>query len=80
MKPTTQIIPAGEFKAKCLGIMDQVNSQHKAVIITKHGKPIVKLVPYEEQASSLFGSMQNTIKIKGDIVETLGEQWDADED
>jgi prevent-host-death family protein len=38
-------IPAGEFKAKCLKIMDQVKNYHEEIIITKHGKPVAKLVP-----------------------------------
>ncbi|MCX5905560.1 MAG: type II toxin-antitoxin system Phd/YefM family antitoxin, partial [Proteobacteria bacterium] len=36
-------MPAGEFKAKCLKIMDQVKNYHEEVIITKHGKPVAKL-------------------------------------
>jgi len=42
-------IPAGEFKAKCLKIMDQVKNYHEEIIITKHGKPVAKLVPVEEK-------------------------------
>lgn len=80
MRHATQTIPAGELKAKCLGILDQVSHHHKSVIITKHGKPIAKLVPYEEQPQSLFGALQGSAIIKGDIVESTEEEWDADAD
>lgn len=40
------IISAAEFKAKCLSLMDHVNEFHEEVIITKHGKPVAKLVPF----------------------------------
>ncbi len=80
MRHSIQTIPAGEFKAKCLGIMDLVSQQHKAVIITKHGKPIAKLVPYDEQPKSLYGALKGSVIIKGDIVESTGEAWEADAD
>lgn len=78
MKTIPQTIPAGEFKAKCLKIMDEVNLHHKTIVITKHGKPIAKLIPYDDAPVSLFGVMQGSIKIKGDIVAPTGEKWDAD--
>ena len=38
-------IPAGQFKAKCLQIMDQVARSRQPVTITKRGKPVAKIVP-----------------------------------
>ncbi len=38
-------IPAGEFKAKCLKLMDEVQQTGQEVIITKRGKPVARLVP-----------------------------------
>lgn len=77
MKYTSQGIPAGEFKAKCLKIMDEVNLQHKTVVITKHGIPIAKLVPFDDGPSSLFGALAGSVKINGDIVQSTGEKWEA---
>lgn len=61
-------MPAGEFKAQCLAVMDQVSESGEPVVITKHGKPVVKLVPAEKQADDLFGYMAGKVKIVGDIV------------
>ena len=72
-------IAAGEFKAKCLQLMDQVNETHVPIIITKHGVAIAKLVPIEEGSVSLFGLQQDSVVIKSDIVSPIGEHWDVNE-
>ena len=61
-------MPAGEFKAQCLAIMDQVRESGEPVIITKHGKPVAKLVPATQEADSIFGYMAGKVKVVGDIV------------
>jgi len=61
-------IAAGAFKAQCLAIMDQVSQSGEPVVITKHGKPVVKLVPAENSADDIFGYMKGKFKIVGDIV------------
>jgi len=38
-------IAAGEFKAKCLKLLDQVAQTRQPLIITKHGKPVAQLTP-----------------------------------
>jgi prevent-host-death family protein len=71
-------MPAGEFKAKCLKIMDQVKNYHEEVIITKHGKPVAKLVPVEEKkAKQVFGFLKGTVKIHEDITKALDEKWEV---
>lgn len=71
-------IPAGEFKAQCLAIMDKVLQSGEPVVITKHGKPVVKLVPAENRADDIFGYMAGKVKIVGDIVGpvTPAEDWE----
>jgi prevent-host-death family protein len=55
-------LPAAEFKAKCLELMDRVRETGGEYIVTKHGKPVAKLVPYAEPArASFFGSMKGTV-------------------
>jgi prevent-host-death family protein len=60
-------------------LIDQVSQSHKPLVITKHGKPLVKLVPFDEQPSSLYGSMKGTVTIHGDIIKSTGEIWNADQ-
>jgi len=63
----TREIAAGEFKAKCLAIIDEVSESGQEVIITKRGKPTAKLVPIEEASvDSLFGRLKGIVEIVGD--------------
>ncbi len=72
-----RVIQAGVFKAKCLKIMDEVQRKKIPVTITKRKTPIVKLVPIEDEEQSLFGKMKGTVYIKGDIIQSIGEDWNA---
>lgn len=70
-------IPAGEFKTKCLKLMDAVQKTKTPLIITKRGKPVAKLVPVEGEATSFFGCMKGSVKITGDIISPLDVEWEA---
>lgn len=61
-------VGAAEFKARCLDLMDQVRERHVDIIITKHGKPVAKLVPVEEPKGDIWGYMKGTFEIVGDII------------
>lgn len=68
-------MPAGTFKAQCLAVMDRVSQTGEPLVITKHGRPVVKLVPVEDQAGEIFGYMKGKAKIVGDVVSPLPEPW-----
>ena len=72
-------VPAGQFKARCLKIMDDVQSTREPVVITKKGRPVVKLVPAEEPLDDFLGKLSGTMKIVGDITQPIEEPevWDA---
>lgn len=74
-------MPAGEFKAKCLKLMDQVRESGQEIVITKRGTPVAKLVPIEpKERPSLFGCMKGTVEIKGDIIGPFHEEWESRDD
>ena len=68
---------AGEFKVHCLKVMDEVQSKRQAVLITKRGKPVAKLVPIEKETDDIFGFFKGKIEIKGNIVSPAfsPEEW-----
>lgn len=71
-------IAAGQFKAQCLQLMDQVQQSREEIVITKHGKPVAKLVPVDEsEPRSILGYLQGTVEIIGDIVSPLEDEWEA---
>ncbi len=60
-------IDAGEFKAKCLQLLDDVAKDRTSLVITKHGKPVAKLVPMPPE-KPLFGAMAGSARDESDIV------------
>lgn len=68
-------IAAAKFKEQCLSLLDEVDAD--GIVITKHGKPVAKLIPYASDSASLIGSLASKLKIKGDILST-GVDWDAE--
>ncbi len=77
MPKTPHEISAAEFKAKCLKLMDSVEHERVQVIITKRGRPVAKLVPYDEKPVSIFGAMAGTGTIAGDIISPIDVTWNA---
>ena len=65
-------VPASEFKAKCLVLMDHVASTGQTIVVTKNGKPVAELRPYRPpRANSLIGLHKGRIGIQGDIVSSI---------
>jgi len=69
-------IGAGEFKAKCLKLLDEVAEKRETLVITKHGKPVAKLVPIPAK-ESIIGSMKGSVLYMGDIISPIDVEWDA---
>jgi prevent-host-death family protein len=67
-------IPAAKFKAQCLSLLDRVTPE--GIVITKHGKPVARLVAIGGEPGALIGSLKGKLRIKGKILST-GLRWDA---
>jgi prevent-host-death family protein len=72
-----KIIKASEFKAHCLQLMDEVSKTGEPLVITKNGKPVSQLLPYRQKPSTVFGALQGTVTVKGDILIPVEEQWEV---
>jgi prevent-host-death family protein len=70
-------IKASEFKAKCLQLMDSVAASGEALVITKNGVPVAKLVPAREKRSTLFGLHNGEITIRGNPIAPVDADWEA---
>ena len=69
-------IPAGQFKAQCLALMEDVRTTRQPIVITKRGKPVAKLVPAEEPKDEFFDRLKGVVKIVGDIESPI-EGWES---
>ena len=59
---------AGMFKVHCLAVMDEVQAKKETVLITKHGKPVAKLVPVSGEMDDIYGFMAGKGMIIGDVI------------
>jgi prevent-host-death family protein len=70
-------VGAAEFKANCLKIMAEVERTREPVLVTKRGRPLVRLVPAVEERPKLRGALEGWMTIRGDIVAPLEDEWEA---
>jgi prevent-host-death family protein len=70
-------IAISEFKAKCLGLLEEVRKTRRPIRVTRFGEPVAEVVPPSAAKTSgrKLGSMAGTMKICGDIVGPISS-WD----
>ena len=70
-------IPAAEFKARCLELVNSVREARAEYVITNHGRPVARLVPFEDSPVEVFGRLAGTVTYEGDIVSPIAVPWEA---
>lgn len=73
-----QSLPASEFKARCLEVMDRVAETGESVVVTKRGKPVVRLLPAARRPNTLRGFLEGRVRSVGDIVKPVDVDWEVD--
>ena len=75
-----RVVSATEFKAKCLGFINELESHGGTVTVTKRGHPVATLTPAKKKGhKSLRGAWVGKIEIVGDIVnEDTSHLWELD--
>jgi len=68
------VMGAAQFKEACLALLDNVGPD--GIVITKHGKPVARLLPIYSESAELLGALEEELEITGDILST-GLTWDA---
>ena len=75
--PATPAVAAADFKATCLELMDRVRETGVEYVVTKHGKPVAKLVPYvAPKKRKVFGSMKGTVLKYERPFDPIDAEWD----
>jgi prevent-host-death family protein len=70
-------IPSAEFKARCLELVATVREARAEYIITKHGRPVARLVPVDDTPPKVLGRLAGTVTYEGDIVSPIAVPWEA---
>ena len=68
----SRVVSAGEFRAKCLALLDEVRDKDEEIIVTKRGKAVARLVPMEKKE---WKSMAGTILWQADDIITPDDDW-----
>ena len=74
-------VPAAAFKAHCLELMDRVRETGAEYVVTKHGRPVARRVPYHDlDRKALFGSMKGTVLKYVRPLDPIEADYDLDRD
>ncbi len=71
-------IAAGEFKAKCLSLLDEVNRAHETIVVTKHGIPVARMVPVSREKDGQKGTLRGSVLSEKDLLRPIDDTWEAD--
>src|SRR4051812_33196443 len=71
-------VTAAEFKTHCLRLIEEVRQGNGEVVITRYGTPVARLVPYSEDAMSIFGYLSGSVVSHGDLISPIDDDWEAD--
>ncbi|MCZ6876445.1 MAG: type II toxin-antitoxin system Phd/YefM family antitoxin [bacterium] len=69
-------IPTTEFKTRCLALLREVAENHETLIVTKHGKPVARVLPYS--APSDVNPLRDSVLFETDLVSPIDEAWDVE--
>lgn len=75
----TREIGAADFKAHCLEIIDEVERLGSEVVITRHRKPVARLVPVRSEGAPFCGSLKGLLLEMGDVTSPIDVTWELDE-
>lgn len=73
---TKRHVPAGQFKAQCLALLDEVASTGRPLVVTKRGRPVAEVVPVEPP-KALAGSVEILVS-EEELIAPVDERWDAE--
>jgi prevent-host-death family protein len=69
-------VPASVFKAKCLELMYEVAARGTEFVITKHGRPFVRVAPVDDAAPDPLGRLRGTVTGNDTLVGPDQETWE----
>ena len=74
MSESARSVPAGKFKAQCLSLLDEVAATGRELVVTKHGRPVARIVPVDRLKA---GALAGVIRFDGDFTGPIEADWEA---
>jgi prevent-host-death family protein len=78
MEAAMNSLGAGEFKARCLAILDEVARTGRAVVVTKRGRPVAQVAPVRGLDVRENRSLRGSVVLQDDLVSPTGATWEAE--
>jgi prevent-host-death family protein len=70
-------VTAADFKAHCLALLEKVRETRQSLVVTRHGRPVVEIVPYVAKSSESVNPLKGSILFQGDLISPLDVKWDS---
>jgi prevent-host-death family protein len=74
------VVNATAFKAQCLAMLDEVRDTRVPLVVTKHGKPVARLVPIDAEVETVFGALRHYLGAIDDAALIAPEPWSGLDD
>jgi prevent-host-death family protein len=73
-----KVVSKSSFKPKSLEYFRQIEETGEELIITDHGRPVIKVVPYSAEPADAMRLLRNSVKAYKKPTEPVGvEDWEA---
>ncbi|MBZ0158221.1 MAG: type II toxin-antitoxin system Phd/YefM family antitoxin [Alphaproteobacteria bacterium] len=73
-----RLVSKSKFKPRSLEYFRQIEESGEEIVITDHGHPVLKVVPYKAKPAEVLPMLRNSIKKFDEPTEPVGEKdWEA---
>lgn len=73
-----QTVSKSQFKPRSLEYFRRIEQTGEELVITDHGKPVLRILPYIDDPEACFLGLRNTVLRYDDPLEPVGvDEWEA---
>ena len=70
-------VPATQFKARCLALLEEVRETRQPILVTRHGRPVAEIRPYAPSHVARVNPLKGSILYQGDLISPIDEHWES---
>lgn len=75
--PVMKSVPAAEFRNRCLALLDEVRRTSRPLTVTRHGRPVVRIVPCTPEAADGDNPLRGSVEFEDDLITPVSTSWKA---
>jgi len=77
MDTAMKFIPAAEFRNRCLALLDEVQRTRRPVTVTRHGRPVARIMPCTSEAGEADNPLRGSVDFEDDLITPVPASWNA---